>query len=388
MANVRIKDITTTASAPNDDDYLAIDGETNGTRKLFVSNVTNSVPSAVKEAVYTLFDKAVYTETGLDDELEIIYEWAYPTVTAISINPNTLIFDSLSSQTLVAVLSPAGVSATVHWTSSDDSVATVNDSGVVTSVGNGTCIITATAGAVSAICNVSVSGIAEVYSVTNTLVNCTNSNPQTAVEEGSSYTATITANTGYMIDEITCTMGGVSQTVTDGVISIAEVTGDISISASASVGEVVYTNSNITLSGNNYINTNVALFSAANNSRDFTITMTNVYMDNSKGSASTAQRALLACMDEHSPWPGFVVRQDIGSGVIKIPNATLIDSLIIKRESGTISVQSTDSGVSYRSGSTNQHDVPVTIGCGLDANLQPFRYCGGTIGSIVIKFTS
>lgn len=191
-----------------------------------------------------------------------------------------------------------------------------------------------------------------------------------------------------MIDEITCTMGGVSQTVTDGVISIAAVTGDISISASASVGEVVYTNSNITLSGSNYIDTHVALFSAANNSRDFTITMTNVYMDNSKGSASTAQRALLACMDEHSPWPGFVVRQDIGSGVIQIPNATLIDSLIIKRESGTISVQSTDSGVSYRSGSTNQHDVPVTIGCGLDANLQPFRYCGGTIGSIVIKFTS
>ena len=72
MANVRIKDITTTASAPNDDDYLAIDGETNGTRKLFVSNVANSVPSAVKEAIYTLFDKAVYTETGLDDELEII----------------------------------------------------------------------------------------------------------------------------------------------------------------------------------------------------------------------------------------------------------------------------------------------------------------------------
>lgn len=39
MANVRIKDITTTASAPNDDDYLAIDGATSGTRKILADSV-------------------------------------------------------------------------------------------------------------------------------------------------------------------------------------------------------------------------------------------------------------------------------------------------------------------------------------------------------------
>ena len=39
MANVRIKDITTTASVPNDDDYLAIDGVTGGTRKILADSV-------------------------------------------------------------------------------------------------------------------------------------------------------------------------------------------------------------------------------------------------------------------------------------------------------------------------------------------------------------
>lgn len=39
MANVRIKDITTTASALNDDDYLAIDGATAGSRKILAKDL-------------------------------------------------------------------------------------------------------------------------------------------------------------------------------------------------------------------------------------------------------------------------------------------------------------------------------------------------------------
>lgn len=39
MANKRIKDITDTATAAASDDYLVIDGATNGTRKILSSNV-------------------------------------------------------------------------------------------------------------------------------------------------------------------------------------------------------------------------------------------------------------------------------------------------------------------------------------------------------------
>lgn len=76
-------------------------------------------------------------------------------------------------------------------------------------------------------------GGAGAYTVTNNLTNCTTSNNSTSIEEGAEYSATITAIEGYELAEVTCTMGGVTQTVTDGVISISEVTGDIIVTATA-----------------------------------------------------------------------------------------------------------------------------------------------------------
>ena len=72
--------------------------------------------------------------------------------------------------------------------------------------------------------------------ITNTLTNCSNSNSATEVVKGESYSATISADDGYEISSITITMGGTditSSVVSDGDISIAEVTGDIVITAVA-----------------------------------------------------------------------------------------------------------------------------------------------------------
>ena len=76
------------------------------------------------------------------------------------------------------------------------------------------------------------------YTVTNTLSNCTNSNNATSVEEGGSYSATITADTGFYADDtdITVTMGGTNVTsavLSNGVITIDSVTGNIVITATA-----------------------------------------------------------------------------------------------------------------------------------------------------------
>ena len=74
------------------------------------------------------------------------------------------------------------------------------------------------------------------YSVTNNLTNCTNSNSTLSIAEGESYSATITANDGYTLSSVVVTMGGTdvsSAAVSDGTISIAEVTGDIVITAVA-----------------------------------------------------------------------------------------------------------------------------------------------------------
>lgn len=80
------------------------------------------------------------------------------------------------------------------------------------------------------------------YSVSNTLTNCTSSNSAKRVVEGESYSATISAKSGYELKSVTATMGGSAVSVTNGVINIASVTGNIVITAVAEEIKASYTN--------------------------------------------------------------------------------------------------------------------------------------------------
>lgn len=83
------------------------------------------------------------------------------------------------------------------------------------------------------------------YSVTNHLTNCTNGNTVANVLEGVSYSAVISPASGYENPAVTVTMGGAeitSSVVSGGNISIAEVTGDIIITATATKVVPKYTN--------------------------------------------------------------------------------------------------------------------------------------------------
>lgn len=71
------------------------------------------------------------------------------------------------------------------------------------------------------------------YTITNKLTNCSNSNTAATIAKNSAYTAVITAADGYELDSVVVTMGGVAVAVTDGVISIASVTDNIVITATA-----------------------------------------------------------------------------------------------------------------------------------------------------------
>ena len=74
------------------------------------------------------------------------------------------------------------------------------------------------------------------YTITNSLTNVSNSNTATKAEEGSAYSANLTADEDYTISSVTVSMGGVDISATaydDGVISIGSVTGDIVITATA-----------------------------------------------------------------------------------------------------------------------------------------------------------
>lgn len=72
------------------------------------------------------------------------------------------------------------------------------------------------------------------YSVTKNLTNCVLNNSATQVVAGGSYSATVTANSGYTLDSVSVTMGGSVVSVSGGVVSIESVTGDIVITAVAS----------------------------------------------------------------------------------------------------------------------------------------------------------
>lgn len=81
-------------------------------------------------------------------------------------------------------------------------------------------------------------------SITKNLTGCTISNAASQVDYGEAYTAIITAESGKTMDSIVVTMGGVditSTAVSGGVISIAKVTGAVTITAAASAPSVNYT---------------------------------------------------------------------------------------------------------------------------------------------------
>lgn len=81
---------------------------------------------------------------------------------------------------------------------------------------------------------------ATMYSITNQLTNVSNSNSATSIREGRAYNATLSVAESASLDSVSVTMGGVNITATayntsTKVISIASVTGDVVITARASI---------------------------------------------------------------------------------------------------------------------------------------------------------
>lgn len=80
-------------------------------------------------------------------------------------------------------------------------------------------------------------GATTYHSIATSLTHATISNAQTSIADGEAYTATIHAISGYTLDSVTVTMGGVDITSTaysNGTITIAAVTGNVTIVAVAS----------------------------------------------------------------------------------------------------------------------------------------------------------
>lgn len=66
MSNIRIKDLTTTASSPASDDYLPLDGTSNGTRKIKATDINSDTTYVIgiTGGVITLTDSDGGTSTA------------------------------------------------------------------------------------------------------------------------------------------------------------------------------------------------------------------------------------------------------------------------------------------------------------------------------------
>lgn len=171
--------------------------------------------------------------------IEITGIFSYPSVTASggTVNPtNTM------------QLTKNGVAQQVAFTfSSNQSYASVNSStGVVTfsasqSASQRSATITASCTfegqTYSRTATVTQAAyVATVYSVSRTLTGVISSNTDNSVNEGSSYTTTLTLASGYENMQVTVTMGGVditSSALSNNVVTIASVTGNVVITATA-----------------------------------------------------------------------------------------------------------------------------------------------------------
>ncbi|MBQ9340365.1 MAG: InlB B-repeat-containing protein, partial [Paludibacteraceae bacterium] len=152
---------------PSGSHTLAANGftKTGYTFSNWKTNVAVTANSTSVAANGVVPDEAALSSIGSD--ITLTAQWSQIMVSSISLNKSSTTLSVGGTETLVPTISPAtALDKTVTWESDDEDVATVDEDGVVTAVGQGTCTITATAhdgSGEEATCEVTVSGFSVTY---------------------------------------------------------------------------------------------------------------------------------------------------------------------------------------------------------------------------------
>lgn len=197
-------------------------------RQLYFVNSDGTHPNNEGHAKYTApVIKAFLESLAPFGGKGVAYSVTNNLTNAENSNAATSVFEGSAYSANITATSGYVLSSVTVSMGGGDVTGTVYADGAITiDAVTGDIVITATATATSV----------TTYTITNTLTNATNSNSAASVEEGASYSATITANEGYELGEVTVTMGGTdisASAVSGGTITIASVTGNIVITATA-----------------------------------------------------------------------------------------------------------------------------------------------------------
>ena len=180
----------------------------------------------------SILRNAVYStdQSGAIDDLELSFQKAVTSISAVFNAGGNTIYSDDTLDTLRKYL-------TVTAVYEDSSAATVTGYTLDGNLTVGTCTITVVYQDVTDTFTVTVAQAVPRYTITNTLTGVINSNTATNIPEGNAYTATLTATSeGYAVANVIVTMGGndITETAyTSGTVSIANVTGNITITAEA-----------------------------------------------------------------------------------------------------------------------------------------------------------
>lgn len=209
-------------------DYTALDNLPQG----------QGVSDDLKAALLQLAQKVAYIDDQGQTYYDDLYDALYPEKTLLSIAANfqqgqAVVYNTDSLDSLKQYL-------TVTATYDDASTETVPSSAYTLSgtLTTGTSVITVTYEGKTDAFNVTVTAAPMSFAVTNTLTGCTTSNSATSVLENTSYTAVITASSGYTLvgATVSITMGGndiTTSAYSGGIITINSVTGALVISVAA-----------------------------------------------------------------------------------------------------------------------------------------------------------
>lgn len=159
--------LTPTAEATNESETDSVDGvdpiQWEVAVQATASDIYTNKGYKVPQIEFTIWgEQAKAYEKKMEEELFILLpdtaiEGGAPDATSVTLNKTTTSIVEGANETLTATVTPEGASQVVTWSSSDDTKATVDASGKVTAVAEGTATITAkTANNKSATCTVTV----------------------------------------------------------------------------------------------------------------------------------------------------------------------------------------------------------------------------------------